>query len=69
MFLSDASEAQFGIPKSYLKQGTPVKRGVATRMYVRRTARGITQVNPSNKVITTSSLRPRKLGLRAKIGM
>ena len=68
MFLSDAI-ASFGLPKSYMTKGSPVARGVATRMYTRRTAKGITQVSPANKVIMTRSLRPRKLGLRAKLGM
>jgi hypothetical protein len=66
MFLSDAN---FGLPKSYLMQGAPVKRGVATRMYTRRTANGIVQVKPSNKVITTRTLRPKNFGLRKKLGM
>jgi len=66
-FLGDI--ANFGLPKSYLKQGAPVKRGVATRMYTRRTARGITQVRPSNKIITTRTLRPKNFGLRAKLGL
>lgn len=66
-FLSDV--AQFGLPKSYMSKGTPVARGVATRMYTRRTARGISQVKPSNKVIMTRTLRPKNYGLRAKLGM
>lgn len=69
MFLSDLNEVQFGLPKSYMTKGSPVARGVATRMYTRRTARGISQVSPSNKVIMTTSLRPRKFGLRPKIGI
>jgi hypothetical protein len=69
MFLSDINDANFGLPKSYMTQGSPVKRGVATRMYTRLTAGGITQVSPSNKVITTRSLRPRNLGLRLKLGL
>jgi hypothetical protein len=68
MFLSDLNDAEFGLPKSYLKQGAPVKRGVATRMYTRRTARGISQVRPANKIITTRTLRPKNFGLRAKLG-
>lgn len=75
IFLSDVlvnsleNDAEFGLPKSYMSKGSPVARGVATRMYTRRTARGISQVSPSNKVIMTRSLRPRNYGLRAKLGM
>jgi hypothetical protein len=69
MFLSDANDAQFGLPKSYMKKGSPVARGIATRMHTRRTAKGISQVRPSNKVIMTRTLRPKNLGLRAKLGM
>ena len=67
-FLSDASEAQFGLPKSYMTKGMPVARGVATRLHVRRTARGLSQVKPSNKVIMTRTLKPKNYGLRLKLG-
>lgn len=66
-FLSDVS-AEFGLPKSYMTKGMPVARGVATRLHVRRTAKGLSQVKPSNKVIMTRTLKPKNYGLRLKLG-
>lgn len=62
MFLSDI--AKFALPKSYLTRGTPVYRGVARRLHVRRVrgANGLSKlasVSPSTAIRATTSLRPK----------